>query len=163
MARFLLVSHWHLDAPIEPVWEALHAVERWPQWWRYVLAVQELQQGDAAGVGALHRYTWTSRLPYQLTFEMRTTLIERPSRLQGLASGELTGEGRWSLQPQGSTTVVRYEWHVATTKVWMNLLSPLLAPAFAWNHGQVMAAGGRGLAALLGVRLLALRPPAQLG
>ena len=30
-----------------------------------------------------------------------------------------------------------------------------LAPVFAWNHDQVMAAGGRGIARHLGVRLLA--------
>jgi hypothetical protein len=36
----------------------------------------------------------------------------------------------------------------------MNVLAPVLAPAFRWNHGQVMAVGGRGLAAHLGVRLL---------
>ena len=40
------------------------------------------------------------------------------------------------------------------TCVWMNLLAPLLAPAFRWNHGQVMAQGGHGLAQYLGVPLL---------
>jgi len=38
-------------------------------------------------------------------------------------------------------------------KRWMNLLAPLLAPVFAWNHDQVMAEGGRGLARHLGVTL----------
>jgi hypothetical protein len=36
----------------------------------------------------------------------------------------------------------------------MNLLAPLLAPAFRWNHGEVMAEGGRGIARHLGVKLL---------
>jgi uncharacterized protein YndB with AHSA1/START domain len=27
--RFKLVTHRHLDVPIEPVWEALHAVDDW--------------------------------------------------------------------------------------------------------------------------------------
>ena len=34
-------------------------------------------------------------------------------------------------------------------------VSPLLAPVFAWNHDQVMAEGGRGLARHLGVALVA--------
>ena len=37
----------------------------------------------------------------------------------------------------------------------MNLLGPLLAPVFRWNHDYVMAAGGRGLAHHLGVELVA--------
>jgi len=54
---------------------------------------------------------------------------------------------------------VRYEWTVDTKKRWMDLLSPMLAPIFRWNHDQVMAEGGRGLARHLGVRLLSLRAP----
>ena len=118
-------------------------------------AVEELRKGDASGVGAIRRYTWASRLPYQLTFEMRSTIVDRPHRLEGEAIGELTGTGRWTLSEFGSGTQVRYDWEVATTRPWMNALAPLLAPAFRWNHGQVMAEGGRGLAAHLDARLLA--------
>jgi hypothetical protein len=46
-------------------------------------------------------------------------------------------------------------WQVATSRAWMNALAPVLAPAFRWNHGAVMAAGARGLASHLGVELLA--------
>jgi uncharacterized protein YndB with AHSA1/START domain len=155
MNRFALVTHWQLDAPIEPVWKALYAVEDWPRWWKYVRAVEELRPGDASGVGAIRRCTWASRLPYQLTFQMRSTVVDRPHRLEGEAIGELTGTGRWTLSEVGPATHVRYDWHVAATRRWMNVLAPLLEPAFRWNHGQVMAEGGRGLAAHLGVRLLA--------
>jgi len=128
--------------------------EAWPQWWKYVRAVQEIQKGDLNGIGAIRRYTWTSCLPYTLTFDMRTTLVERPYRLEGEAVGELTGSGRWRLHSTGDVTRVRYDWEVATTRAWMNALAPLLAPAFKWNHHQVMAEGGRSLAKLLGVSFL---------
>lgn len=154
MARYVLVTHWHLDAPVERVWEAISRVEDWPRWWKFVKAVVELEKGDADGVGALRRYTWTSRLPYELSFEMRTTSAKKPAYLEGVATGELDGRGRWDLSAEGGTTRVRYEWSVSTGKAWMNLLAPLLAPAFRWNHGQVMAEGGRGLAKHLGARLL---------
>ena len=154
MKRFALVTYWHLDVPIEPVWEALYAVEDWPRWWKYVRAVEQLRAGDASGVGAIRRYTWASRLPYQLTFEMCSTIVDRPHRLEGEAIGELTGIGCWTLSESASGTQVRYDWEVATTRPWMNALAPILAPAFRWNHGQVMAEGGRGLAAHLGARQL---------
>ncbi|HEY2782034.1 MAG TPA: SRPBCC family protein [Steroidobacteraceae bacterium] len=105
MKSFALVTHWHLEAPIEAVWDALYAVEDWPKWWPYVRVVKELQRGDDSGVGAVRRYTWTSRLPYHLTFEMKSTLVERPYRLEGEAQGELTGAGAgrcvdWTRQPR---------------------------------------------------------------
>ncbi len=155
MSEFALVTRWHLDAPIEHVWDAIVSVETWPRWWRYVLAVEDLQPGDGDGLGALRRYTWASRLPYRLSFEMRVSVVERPTLLEGVAEGDLAGTGRWRLSAQRATTHVRYDWTVAVTKAWMRVFSPLLEPAFRWNHNAVMAEGGRGLARHLGVRLLA--------
>ena len=155
--QYSLVTSWHLEAPIERTWQALIAPEEWPSWWRYVEEVVELERGDAQGIGAVRRYTWSSRLPYRLSLEMRTTAIARPTFIEGVATGDLNGTGRWQLQERGNTTRVKYEWTVRTGKVWMNLLAPILAPVFAWNHDQVMREGGRGLARRLGVRLLAFQ------
>ena len=38
----------------------------------------------------------------------------------------------------------------------MNLFAPIARPIFATNHNYVMRNGGRGLAELLGARLIAL-------
>jgi uncharacterized protein YndB with AHSA1/START domain len=154
MSSYALVSEWHLDASIGRVWQALFDVDSWPKWWPYVRAVQLVKAGDPAGIGAVRRYTWGSRLPYTLSFEMRSTVVQAPHLLEGEATGELTGNGRWTLKETGATTRVRYDWTVVTTREWMNVLAPLLAPVFRWNHGQVMAAGGQGLARYLGVGLL---------
>jgi carbon monoxide dehydrogenase subunit G len=154
MKRYALVTEWHLQAPIDVVWSALHDVASWPQWWPYVRKVVEIEPGAADGIGAVRRFTWSSRLPYQLSFNMRTTLLLKPHVMQAEAEGELAGTGCWTLQAEGRGTRVRYDWEVATTRAWMNLAAPLLAPVFRWNHAQVMAAGGRGLARYLNVSLL---------
>jgi hypothetical protein len=154
-ARYALTTRWVLDTAIDRVWAVLTEPETWPAWWPYVVAVESLEAGDENGIGALRRYTWSSRLPYRLTFDMRTTALARPVFIEGAALGELTGTGRWDLDAHANGTRVRYTWRVTTGKRWMNQLAPLLAPVFAWNHDQVMAAGGRGIARHLGVRLLA--------
>ena len=152
--EYSLVTRWHFDAPVSQVWDALVAVEHWARWWCFVQSVVELEEGDADGIGALRRYVWSSRLPYRLSFEMRTTAIEHHALMEAVATGELNGVGRWRLSTIGTTTRVRYEWTVTTAKRWMNLFAPILAPVFRWNHDQVMAEGGRGLARHLGVRLI---------
>lgn len=144
--HFSLTTVWHLDAPIGRVWDALHAVEEWPRWWKYVRAVEVIERGDANGLGAAHRFTWSSALPYQLSFTMRITELVEPTRMAGQAHGDLDGVGRWTLLENGGTTRVQYDWSVNTTRAWMRTLAPLLAPVFRWNHGKVMAAGGAGLA-----------------
>jgi uncharacterized protein YndB with AHSA1/START domain len=152
--RFL--TTWLLECDRERVWDAIYDSESWPRWWRGVERVVEVAPGDADGVGQLARYTWKSKLPYELEFEMLTTRVERPQLIEGEASGELTGNGRWRLLEQGGLTAVLYEWNVATTRGWMNVLAPLARPVFAWNHDWVMRNGGEGIARLLGCRLLAV-------
>ncbi len=154
---YAFVTEWRFDAPIEAVWGAVRDSERWPSWWRSVRAVEKVRAGDAAGIGEVRRFTWKGRLPYTLTFEMRTTRVDPPFALEGVASGELEGEGRWRLAredggtpaAEGACTFVRYEWNVRATRRWMRLLGPILRPLFAWNHDAVMRDGERGLRRLL--------------
>ncbi|MCP9484590.1 MAG: SRPBCC family protein [Gaiellaceae bacterium MAG52_C11] len=152
MARYSFLTTWALDAPVDDVWEAIHATERWPEWWRGVKIADRLGEGDGDGVGSIHRYVWRSRLPYDIEFRMRTTRLERPFLLEGEADGELRGTGRWRLW-SGRGTAVTYEWNVETTIPWMNAIAPIGRPAFRWSHNHVMRNGGRGLARLLGSKL----------
>jgi hypothetical protein len=152
--RFL--TTWLLEAPRERVWDAIYDSERWPLWWQGVMEAEKLEEGDEDGVGQFGRYVWRARLPYRVEFFIRTTRVERPQMLEGDATGELAGIGRWRLFEQDGMTAVIYEWNVRTTRAWMNLLAPVGRPAFQWNHDYVMRNGGRGLAKLLGAPLIAL-------
>jgi uncharacterized protein YndB with AHSA1/START domain len=138
--QFHLVTHWIVPAPPMAVWDALITPEDWPSWWRAVEKVEVLDPGDASGLHAYRRFTWRTALPYAITFNMRTTLIE------GQADGELDGTGRWTLSPANGGTLVRYDWIVDLTKPWMRALAPLLRPVFTWNHNKVMEWGREGLA-----------------
>ncbi|HLX30926.1 MAG TPA: SRPBCC family protein [Casimicrobiaceae bacterium] len=156
-ARYRLVTEWRIDAPLDALFDALSTPADWPAWWRYVDRVEPVAQGDAHGIGAVWRYTWSSRLPYRLTFDMTTTRSDRPHAIEGAARGELSGIGCWRLASDGDVSCVRYTWLVDTGKRWMNVAAPLFAALFAWNHDQVMKAGGEGLARRLGVRFIAHR------
>ena len=156
MAEYRFLTTWLVEAPREPVWDAIYDSERWPEWWHGVLEADKLEEGDENGIGQYGRYVWKSKLPYKLEFFVRTTKVEKPHLLEGNAEGELTGVGRWRLFEQGDVTAALYEWNVSTTRAWMNLLSPLARPIFAVNHDYVMRNGGQGLAKLLGVPLLAI-------
>jgi hypothetical protein len=154
MRDYEFVTIWHVDAPIERVWNEIYHSSEWPTWWKGVERVSEIRQGDATGVGSIHRYTWKSKLPYRLSFDMENIRIDPPVLLEGIAMGELQGRGLWQLSANGSETLVRYDWRVETTKRWMNLLSPIARPLFEWNHNVVMSWGAQGLAKRLGVKVI---------
>jgi hypothetical protein len=154
MADYSFVTLWRFRSPLAPVWDLIYRSEEWPAWWRGVERVERIEPGDSTGIGTLQRYTWKSKLPYRLMFEMRLTRVEPLSVIEGEAVGELTGRGLWRLKQEGEVTCVRYDWNVLTTKRWMNLLAPVARPFFQWNHDMVMNWGAEGLARKLGVERL---------
>jgi len=149
---FVLVSQWRIAAPRERVWEALKHPTEWPRWWPYVKAVDELDAGDADGLGARYRFHWASRLPYAIRLLTTVVDIRKPERIVARAEGDLTGTGTWLLEARDGATDVMYTWSVDLDRAWMRALLPILRPAFAWNHNAVMAAGEIGLSRHLGVQ-----------
>ena len=155
MAEYRFLTTWVVDAPIDRVWEAIYAIERWPEWWRGVERVDELFHGEGNGEGTIYRHVWRSAIPYAVTFTVTVTRVEEPYLIEARAEGGLEGTGTFRLFASPGGTAVTYDWAVRTTKSWMNAVAPLARPAFAWNHHAVMKSGGKGLARLLGARLIA--------
>src|SRR3954465_15937685 len=86
---YRFVTTWCLDAPIDRVFGAIDDAARWPQWWKGVSRADLVEPGDGRGLGGLWRFTWRSRLPYDLSFESRIPRREPPHLLEGTATGEL--------------------------------------------------------------------------
>jgi uncharacterized protein YndB with AHSA1/START domain len=147
---YTFVTTWNIPASLDRVWAELTTPETWPKWWYGVKRVALVTPGDAAGVGAVREMTWRGVLPYRLTFQMRTTAIEPRRLIAGAATGELAGEGTWTLEAAGAETRVRYDWRVTANKPWMRTLAPIARPIFAWNHDVIMEWGRTGLIARLG-------------
>ncbi len=151
MTDYSFVTTWRFRAPVTRVWEAILDYRSWPAWWPAIASATRIAPGDAAGVGEIAELTFRTRLPYRVRFVITTTHVQPPFELDGRATGELEGTGRWRLTAEGDDTLVHYVWQVSTTRWWMNLLAPAARPIFAWNHDQVMESGRIGLARLLGV------------
>jgi hypothetical protein len=156
MAEYRLTTVWRIDAPLRDVWDAIYDSISWPQWWKNVEQVREMRAGAADGLGAVHRYVWKGMLPYRVIVDVRVTRVEPLVALEGVASGALVGAGRWHFAAHGEHTVVRYDWHVRTTKAWMNAIAPIARLAFRWNHDWIMREGGVALARRLDARLIGI-------
>jgi len=149
-AHFDLVTDWTIPAPSPIVWDALFEPQEWPSWWRAVEAVEILQLPDENGVGGYARLKWRTALLYRLTFNMRTVRVEPGRIIEGVADGDVAGTGRWTLQPAGDNTQVRYEWNVDVTHPVMRHIAPFTRPAIKWNHDVIMEWGRRDLIRQLG-------------
>jgi uncharacterized protein YndB with AHSA1/START domain len=148
------VTVWKFKAPLEKVWSEINSPLAWPQWWKGVESVIDMQHGDELGVGSVKRLTWKSKLPYRLSFNSKVISVEPMKRIEGIAFGDLDGKGVWVFEGQNGSTTVNYYWTVKTTKPWMNLLAPIARPVFEWNHNVIMGWGKEGLAKRLNCEIL---------
>lgn len=145
MSDYEFITVWNIDAPVERVWNVIEDANQWPEWWKGVLSVIELQKGDDNGVGSIRRTVWRSALPYKLEFDSEVLRVERLKLIEARAFGELDGQGLWTFEATGDATRVQYDWRVKTTKAWMNFLAPVARPFFRWNHDTIMRWGEEGL------------------
>jgi hypothetical protein len=76
--------------------------------------------------------------------------------IEGVARGDVEGTGRWLFSAEGDMTIVRYEWRIRITPLWMNVLTIVARPVIEWNHKSVMQRGGEALAQTLNVPLLGI-------
>ena len=154
MTEYRLLTIWRIKAPLAKVYEAIQNSLSWPEWWPGAQKVEQTEAGDSNGINNVRNYAWQGEFPYLVEFSMRATRIEKLVAIEGAAEGDLEGIGRWHFSRKGAVSIVRYEWHVHSTLVWMNLIAPIARSMFIHNHMLVMAQGGEGLARLLGSPLL---------
>jgi len=146
MAEYHLLTIWRIQAPLEDVYAAIEDSLRWPDWWPGVREVEQLAGGDARGIDSVRRYVWQGKLPYRVVFDVRATRIEDLVAIEGVATGDLAGTGRWAFSAQGKLSIVHYQWHVHGKRWWMNLVAPVARAIFTRNHEQIMEQGGKALA-----------------
>lgn len=128
----------------------------WPDWWRGVESVTELDPGDERRVGSAYRVVWRAPVvPYRVRFDFHVDGVDEPRAMTGHARGALEGSGTWRLFEEGGACAVTFDWEVRTTRAWMNALARPARPLFADSHDRLMRRGGADLARRLDARLIA--------
>lgn len=154
MAHYMFETEWLITAPIEKVYELISHAESYTIWWPGVIDSRLLDPGDDAGVGRTASYVIRSPLGYKMRFETRSIDVDPPQRFSTVVRGDLVGTGTHYLEARPNGTAVRLNWYVSTTKRWMNSISGVARPVFAFAHRYVMFNGCDGMAKALGGRLV---------
>lgn len=159
---FDLNSTWHLPASPDVVWGIIADVDMsWPDWWPHCsfaapLSRTESESNSQADIlKATTAYlNFRAVLGYTLTITIHPTAVAAPDKIEFDAGGHLKGTGRVILSPdpRGQATRMDIEWRVSPTQHWMNLLTPVAAPAFTAAHALMMRQGEAGLVRALADR-----------
>lgn len=149
------------DASPEEVWDVLANAELLPKWWGDVYKeVEPLTKSDKPVVGGKARARARGFLPYELNFVLEAVKLDRPTLIEVKTVGDFDGLWQASLARNGTGTRVRLVWTVIVERPILRLLSPILRPAFAWNHRWTTPRGEAGLKRYLAGQKAAGRKPA---
>ena len=150
--RYRFTDDWYLAAGPVVTRDVLRRVEDWPTWWPSCLSVVPVRP-RVPGATEASRYTFQTRLPYQMVFQA-DVVHDEPMAVETVVVGRVHGVGGWQVTPTEGGSRVHFDWSVDPQVLWMRALSPLARPMFVWNHQALMAEGARALANRLGVEML---------
>ncbi len=157
--EYHFVNRWRLPGTIDEVAELIEHPEEFRLWWPAAwLDYVSLDDGDEGGispespestacctVGRSFRYRVKGWLPYSLNLTFRVTQRQPPHAFAVASTGDLVGEGRWTLEQQGPKVEVTYEWRVHAERPLVRRLSRVLKPVFRSNHFWVMRQGAHSM------------------
>ncbi len=140
------ITHWRVPGTVEEVSGILGDAPDLPRWWPSVyLAIEELESGDANGVGRVVSLYTKGWLPYTLKWQFRVTEANLPHGFSIEAWGDFVGRGIWTFEQDGSDALITYDWEIAAEKALLRRLSFLMKPVFAKNHEWAMRMGEQSL------------------
>jgi uncharacterized protein YndB with AHSA1/START domain len=143
MAPYVFVDEWDVAAPPEAVFDALADSRTYPTWWRPVYLAA--QSDGPVALGTASEQHFKGRLPYHLHTRSVIAELEPPHRVTADVDGDLRGRGTWTLTPTANGTHVRFDWQVHADRKLLRVLTPVLRPAFRWNHNWAIARAIDGL------------------
>jgi hypothetical protein len=140
------ITHWRVEAAIEEVAEILGNGTDLVRWWPSVyLNAEELEPGDAQGVGRVISLYTKGWLPYTLRWQFRITESRFPHGFTLEAWGDFDGRGIWTLEQDGRWVDVTYDWKIRAEKPLLRYFSFIMKPIFGANHRWAMAQGEESL------------------
>ncbi len=145
-AEYRFVNRWRVPGTVAEVADLIEHPDDFHRWWPAAwLDYELLEPGDDNGIGRVFRYRVKGWLPYSLHLTFRVTERDAPHTFAVAASGDLVGEGRWTLEQDGGVVQVTYRWRVRAERALIRRLSPIVKPIFRSNHFWVMRAGARSM------------------
>jgi quercetin dioxygenase-like cupin family protein len=141
--EYVFVDEWDVAAPREAAFDAVADARTYPAWWRPVYIDVDAEGPPA--VGQVSSQHFKGRLPYELRTRSTIVELDPPSVVAAEVEGDLRGYGRWTLTPTPSGTHVRFDWRVYADRRLLRVLTPVLRPAFRWNHNWAIARAVDGL------------------
>ena len=144
--EYIFTTHWRVQSTCQEISDILGNAPDLARWWPSVyLDVQELEPGDADGIGKVVSLYTKGWLPYTLRWQFRVIENRSPDGFSLEAWGDFVGRGDWTFAQDGDWVNIIYDWRIRADKPLLRWLSFIMKPVFAANHHWAMRKGEESL------------------
>ena len=144
--EYAFTTAWRVQSTCQEISDILGNAPDLVRWWPSVyLDVQELEPGDADGIGKVVSLYTKGWLPYTLRWQFRITHNRSPYGFSLEAWGDFVGAGDWTFVQDGDWVDITYDWRIRADKPLLRALSFIMKPIFSANHHWAMRKGEESL------------------
>jgi hypothetical protein len=122
--------------PPAPLWDRIEEVDQFERWWPWLTGFGI--EGEGLTTGSVLHGVVTPPLPYRMALRIRLTECHRPWSIDAVIDGDLSGDARLRLRPEGDGTWADVAWTVEMHQPAMRLASRIGRPLLQWGHDRVV-------------------------
>jgi carbon monoxide dehydrogenase subunit G len=137
---YVLEYEGRFDFPVPPqeVWSAVEDLDRLETWWGWLGEFRVEGPGLAAD-SVLHGVV-APPLPYRMRVRVELVDCDPPRSIDATVAGDLVGQARLVLEPDGAGTRARVTWEVEMMQRPMRVACRVAFPLLRWGHDRVVDA-----------------------
>jgi carbon monoxide dehydrogenase subunit G len=118
------------------LWERLEHLNEFERSWPWL---QEFRlEGEPLTDGSVLHGVVVPPLPYRMRLRIELTRCECPALVEAVIGGDLVGQARLVLRPDGAGTRAEVSWTVEMMQRPMRLASRFGRPLLQWGHDRVV-------------------------
>jgi uncharacterized protein YndB with AHSA1/START domain len=122
--------------PPARVWDAIEREDQFEGWWSWL---EEFRlDGGTLQEGAVLHGSVVPPLPYRMRVRVEVVRCERPALIDATVHGDLEGEARLRVRPDGNGSGVEVAWTVEMMQIPMRMASRVAYPLLKWGHDRVV-------------------------
>jgi hypothetical protein len=126
----------HFDLAPAPLWDRLGAVDEFEEWWPWLTDLS--LDGDGLVSGSVLSGAVSPPLPYRMRVEVELVDCTRPSSIDAVVRGDLTGAAELRVRPEGEGSWAEVAWAMEMRQPVMRLADRLGHPLLQWGHDRVV-------------------------
>ena len=120
----------------DQLWDRMAEVDQFEGWWPWLSEFR--LDGDGLSEGSVLRGVVTPPLPYRMRIEVELGRCDRPRDIDATVRGDLTGEARLRIRPEGDGSRVGVAWTIEMRQPVMRLAARFGRPVLQWGHDRVV-------------------------